>query len=104
MILTRRVAPADRAQISVGKVRGEHVYELFLTSHPATALPAPTILELYQHRGAFEQVLSDEDREQDPDRWCSHSPAGQEFWQIVSQWVWNSRLELGSIGQVQPLR
>lgn len=104
VILTRRTAPADRAQISVGKLRGEHVYELFLTSHPATALPAATILELYQHRGAFEQVLSDEDREQDPDRWCSHSPMGQEFWQIISQWVWNTRLELGSIGQVQPLR
>jgi hypothetical protein len=32
---------------------------------------------------------------QDPDRWCSHTPCGQEFWQIVSQWVWNLRLELG---------
>src|SRR6266566_956880 len=31
----------------------------------------------------------------DPDRWCSHSPAGQEAWQTVSQWVWNLRLELG---------
>jgi hypothetical protein len=104
VILTRRTAPAERAQISVGKLRGEYVYELFLTSHSATALPAATILELYQHRGAFEQVLSDEDDEQDPDRWCSHSPMGQEFWQIISQWVWNTRLELGSIGQVQPLR
>src|SRR5438132_10184091 len=32
---------------------------------------------------------------QDPDRWCSHTPCGQEFWQILSQWVWNWRLELG---------
>jgi hypothetical protein len=104
VILTRRPAPANRAQISVGKLCGEHVYELFLTSHPATALPAATILELYQHRGAFEQVLSDEDREQNPDRWCSHSPIGQEFWQIVSQWLWNTRLELGSIAQVESLR
>ena len=38
------------------------------------------------HRGAFEPVLADEDQEQDPDRWCSHAPAGQEAWQIVSQW------------------
>src|SRR3989440_7125795 len=35
------------------------------------------------------------DVEQEPDRWCSHRPCGQEFWQIVSQWVWNLRLELG---------
>ena len=39
VVLTRRAAPADRAQISVGKLRGEYVYELFLTSHPASALP-----------------------------------------------------------------
>jgi hypothetical protein len=29
----------------------------------------------------------------DPDRWCSHSPARQEAWQIISQWVWNLHLE-----------
>jgi hypothetical protein len=104
VILTRRAAPAERVQIAVGKLRGAHVYELFLTSHPATALPAATILQLYQHRGSFEQVLSDEDNEQDPDRWCSQTPFGQEFWQMISQWVWNTRLELGRVGQAQPLR
>ena len=40
----------------------------------------------------------------DPDRWCSHSPAGQEAWQIVSQWVWNLRLELGHQLSPTPLR
>jgi hypothetical protein len=40
-------------------------------------------------------VLSDEDKEQDPDRWCSHTAWGQEFWQVMSQWVWNLRLQLG---------
>jgi hypothetical protein len=45
-------------------------------------------------------VLADEDQEQDPDRWCSHSPCSQEAWQIVSQWVWNLRLELGQ--QLEP--
>src|SRR5258708_35470491 len=35
--------------------------------------------------------LSDEDDEQDPDHWCSHSAWGQECWQLVSQWVWNLR-------------
>lgn len=97
VILTRRRAPEDRAPISVGQRRGASVYELFLTSRPATALPAATILDLPQQRGAFEQVLSDEDHEQDPDRWCSRTPLGQEFWPIVSQWAWNIRLELGSV-------
>lgn len=42
--------------------------------------------------------------EQDPDRWCSHTPDGQEFWQILSQWVWNTRLELGLVQQDYALR
>src|SRR2546427_11341308 len=41
---------------------------------------------------------------QDPDRWCSHAPAGQEAWQIVSQWVWNLRLELGHVLEPTPMR
>jgi hypothetical protein len=51
-------------------------------------LRAADIVDLYHQRGAFEQVLSDEDQEQDADRWCSCTPYGQEFWQIVSQWLW----------------
>lgn len=49
-------------------------------------------------------MLSDEDEEQDPDRWCSHSPAGQEAWQIICQWVWNLRLELGHVLEPTPIR
>lgn len=104
VVVTRRAAPADPEEVVVGKLIGSYVYELFLTSHPQQRLSARDIVELYHHRGAFEQVLSDEDTEQDPDRWCSHSPYGQEFWQIVSQWVWNTRLELGSIGHDAELR
>jgi len=104
VMVARRTAPADPAQITVGKLRGEHVYELFLTSHSASTLPAATVLELYAHRGSFEQVLSDEDCEQDPDRWCSRTACGQEFWQILNQWVWNIRLRLGQAAQPQPLR
>jgi hypothetical protein len=62
------------------------------------------VVALYLHRGAFEPVLADEDQEQDPDRWCSHAPAGQEAWQIVSQWVWNLRLELGHMLEPTPMR
>lgn len=40
----------------------------------------------------------------DPDRWCSRTPCGQEFWQIISQWVWNLRLELGQNVSPIPLR
>jgi hypothetical protein len=59
---------------------------------------------MYLHRGAFEPTLADEDREQDPDRWCSHSAWGQECWQLVAQWVWNLRLELGHQLEPTPLR
>lgn len=104
VIVTRRAAPTDHTAVAVGKVRGAYVYELFLTSQSAASLPATMIVELYHHRGSFEQVLSDEDQEQDPDRWCSHTAYGQEFWQIVSQWVWNLRLELGAVIAEQPLR
>jgi hypothetical protein len=50
---------------------------------------------LYLHRGSFETVLADEDDEQESDRWYSHTLWGQEFAQILAQWVWNIRLELG---------
>ncbi len=71
------------------------IYELFVTRLAAPAFSAKDVLDLYLHRGSFETVLADEDIEQDPDRWCSHTPCGQEFWQILNQWVWNLRLELG---------
>jgi hypothetical protein len=104
VIVARRTAPLDTTQIAVGTLRGAHVYELFLTSHSASRLPAASVLELYQHRGSFEQVLSDEDDEQNPDRWCSRTECGQEFWQILCQWVWNIRLRLGQVAHPQPLR
>jgi hypothetical protein len=65
---------------------------------------AADVVELYLHRGAFEPVLSDEDQEIDPDRWCSHSAWGQECWQLVAQWVWNLRLEVGHQLEPTPLR
>jgi len=42
--------------------------------------------------------------EQDPDRWVSHTATGQECWQIVSQWLWNLRLELGHQLDPDPVR
>ncbi|HUZ01284.1 MAG TPA: hypothetical protein VMU89_13120 [Thermomicrobiaceae bacterium] len=104
VIVTGRAAPSEPEETAVGTLRDGHVYELFLTSHPAHRLTAVDVLDLFHQRGAFEQVLSDEDAEQDPDRWCSQRPAGQEFWQVLSQWVWNTRLELGQVCSEAPLR
>ncbi|MBO0779363.1 MAG: hypothetical protein J2P37_11095 [Ktedonobacteraceae bacterium] len=56
------------------------------------------------HRGAFETALEDEDEELESDRWCSHSAWGQECWQVVAQWTWNLRLELGHQLAPEPLR
>jgi hypothetical protein len=52
----------------------------------------------------YAPALADEDQEQEPDRWCSHSAWGQEAWQVVSQWVWNIRLELGHHLEPTPVR
>jgi hypothetical protein len=89
---------------SIGILRGETVYELFLTTMPLYAFTPADVLDLYLHRGSFETVLADEDREQDPDRWCSRTACGQEFWQIVCQWIWNLRLELGQHLSASPMR
>ncbi len=77
--------------VKVGTIRGEHVYELFYTALPPGAFTPADVVALYLHRGAFETVLADEDKEQGPDRWCSHTAWGQEFWLILAQWIWNVR-------------
>jgi hypothetical protein len=87
--------PATSTPHKIGKKRDGVIYEMFITRLPAPAFSAKDVLDFYLHRGSFETVLADEDSEQDPDRWCSHTPCGQEFWQILSQWVWNLRLEIG---------
>jgi hypothetical protein len=96
--------PAGETKSRIGHTRKGVVYELFFTRLPQEAFTASDVVALYLHRGAFEPVLADEDQEQDPDRWCSHAPAGQEAWQIVSQWVWNLRLELGHVLEPTPMR
>jgi len=96
--------PAGKKKSRVGLTREGVVYELFFTLLPQEAFTAADVVELYLHRGAFEPVLADEDQEQEPDRWCSHAPWGQEAWQIGCQWVWNLRLELGHHLSPEPLR
>ena len=96
--------PAGAKKSRIGKTRDGMVYELFFTNLAPTAFTAADIVALYLHRGSFETALWDEDLEQDPDRWCSHAPWGQEAWQIISQWIWNLRLELGQQLLAEPVR
>lgn len=86
---------ATSSSPTVGVERDGTVYELFVSMLPSPAFTASDVLDLYLHRGSFETVLADEDDEQDSDRWYSHTPCGQEFAQILAQWIWNLRLELG---------
>ena len=87
--------PATSRPASVGVTKEGVVSELFLTTLPVSGFTASDVVMLYLQRGAFETTLADEDHEQDPDRWCSHAHWGQEFWQILSQWIWNLRSLLG---------
>ena len=96
--------PAPETPVKVGTTRGENVYELFYTALPPGAFTPADVVALYLHRGAFETVLSDEDKEQEPDRWCSHTAWGQEFWLILAQWIWNLRLSLGHALHPTPMR
>jgi hypothetical protein len=95
---------AGKKKSPVGVTRAGVVYELFFTNLPQQAFTASAVVELYLHRGAFEPQLADEDQEIDPDRWCSHSAWGQECWQLIAQWVWNLRLELGHYLHPDPVR
>ncbi len=95
---------AGAAKSRIGVTRSGVVYELFLTNLPQSTFTAADVVALYLHRGAFENALADEDNEQDPDRWCSHTACGQETWQLTSQWVWNLRLELGHQLHPDPVR
>src|SRR5581483_5636640 len=87
--------PGASADPAVGVERDGVVSELFMSTLPSPAFTASDVLDLYLHRGSFETVLADEDEEQQMDRWYSHTPCGQEFAQIIAQWAWNIRLELG---------
>ncbi len=89
---------------AVGTERDGIVYELFVSTLPTPAFTASDVLDLYLHRGSFEAVLADEDAEQNADRWYSHTPCGQEFAQILAQWLWNLRLELGQALSPSELR
>jgi len=95
-LIITRCAVDKKRRPRVGKRQGDWMLELFVSDRDAQGLSAMDLLSLYFARGGFEQTLAQEDQEQDPDRWCSAHPAGQECWQLLSQWVWNVRVRLGA--------
>ncbi len=96
--------PAGSTASPIGVTRAGVVYELFFTALPALGFTEALVVKLYLHRGSFETVLSDEDREQDSDRWSSYTTCGQETWQILSQWIWNLRQDLSQQWQPTSMR
>ncbi len=55
--------PATSSPPSIGVQREGMVYELFVATLPCLAFTPSDVLDLYLHRGSFETVLADEDRE-----------------------------------------
>jgi hypothetical protein len=84
--------------------RDELAYEFFFTSLPALGFTATDVVMLYLQRGSFETVLTDKEREQDSNRFRSHTTHSQEVWHIISQWIWNVRRELNQQGQPTSMR
>lgn len=98
VILTLRdPLPSEANQLRIGKRFRGRVAELFCTHWSQEALLATDVLSLYLGRGGFEASLADEDRQTDPDRFVSGQTHGQQFWQILCQWVDNVRLRITPI-------
>lgn len=94
LIVATHPAPTNKKKKrTIGFIRNGVLSERFLTNLPQSAFTASDVVSLSLHCGSFETAREDEDLEQEPDRWCSHSPWGQEAWQIICQWTWNLRLE-----------
>jgi hypothetical protein len=97
LVSVRPPGPSEQDKPRIGKRIGEGIYELFVTDRSAAAFSASDLVSLYLGRGAAEGLLGAEDRELEPDRLVSTRPCGQEWWQLISQWVWNERLRLGTV-------
>ena len=95
LLVSRRPAPKGPRKQKVGKRVGSYVYELFITSLKSHDFIASDVVTLYYGRSGFETTYMHEDKEQQPDRTYSYNPAGQEWCQLFSQWVWNERLRQG---------
>ena len=100
LILSARAPHKDEQyKPKIGKRVGPLIYELFATSLQSQAAMASDVVSLYLGRGGFENTLREEDLEQRADRWVFCSAAGEAFWQMLNQWVWNARLRLGLVAR-----
>jgi len=95
LVIARRCARPGEP-VSVGKLLHGWIYELIVTDRTAAEWDVAKVFSLYQERGSFEGALAQEDEEMTTDRWVCFHPQGQEFWQILCQWVWNLRLRLSA--------
>src|SRR6266568_3936340 len=77
IVATHPAPTTKKKKRQVGLIRDGVVYELFWTKLPQSAFTASDVVSLSLHRGSFETALEDEDQEQEPDRWCSHSAWGR---------------------------
>lgn len=95
VIVTRSRFPSDMRH-RVGHRIGDDVFELFVTSRPASSLHAVDVVALYLHRGQFEAELAREEIELPTSHWASDHLEGQRLWHLLAQWVWNARIWLGA--------
>jgi hypothetical protein len=95
VIVTRSHFPAEKRQ-RIGHRIGNDVFELFVTSRPASSLHAADVVALYLHRGQFEAALAQEETELPTSHWASDHLEGQQLWHLLAQWVWNIRIWLGA--------
>jgi hypothetical protein len=95
LVVTQRAAAADGSKPRIGYQVGRWVYELFATDRRAEQWSGPEVVSIYLGRGQYEGTLAQEDREMATDRWMTNHGAGEDLWQVVCQWVWNQRVELG---------
>lgn len=102
LIVARTPWPGALGKPGVGHLHEGHVYELFVTNLPPHAATAAEVVSLYLARGALEATLAQEDREMSTDRWITHRAAGQDLFQMISQWVWNHRVVLGKAMLSEP--
>jgi len=90
------------ATSSVGHLVDGCLYELFATSVPADAWPAPELVAQYFGRAAEENRFAQEDRELGLDRVFSYNLSGQELACLFGLMVWNLRLVRGFTQHTPP--
>lgn len=105
LILVSRPYDPKTKQIRVGKRRGNRILEIFVSDQAPENFSAQDLLTTYYGRGEFEDNLGQENVEQKTAQYCTDNPHGQDFWQLLSQWIWNWRLRMStSISEMSEVR